>query len=417
MSAKPVNLEIIDSSLNGDVRDKLAKFISPIFELKKSLTEEFYLSLNTDYRHILKQSQSNILNFAMNEFGWQDIYDVDLFSITIKKKYDTAIKTSLKDTIDVDTNYFYQHYIIIKLSPAENFFFAIIGKRLKDVLHMEDAISKKASDLEKTFDERQKYALDEQNKKYAKLQFDLENITITTQKLKEQVTKELEEKFNMFSAAQSSQNDELVKLRQQLSEFATTFTTTLANATNELKAGYESKLNIFNEKLQETATNLTTVTSAQSEQQKSLESVKSSNEQKFLALEGTFTEQNKTLESNKVEFETKFSQLKSVLDTNFHTLKSDTETKLTELRGNEEKLKLENDARLGAVEQGIKSQIALLSEGEKNRYTELTNLLNTIRKDFVDKVAELKGFIGQLDVNVRDLESKVFPNGKDMIRQ
>ena len=330
MSGKPaLNLEVLDSSLSGDVRDKLIKVISPAFEMKKSITEEYYLAVNNDFRHLLKQSNNNILDFAIKEFGWKDIYDVDLLAATISKKYDNTIKTSLKDAIDVDNNDFYQHHIVIKLSHVAFCFFSIVGKKLKDALGMEEKIERRALELEKIIDEKDKTSSEINNKKYDKFRFELDNVTVTTQKLKDQVTKDLSDALGQLAAIKTNYFDEINRIRDQLNNLNATFTNNLADSKNELKADYDGKISAQNDKLMQSINSLS---NAQNEQQKSIDVTKNQSEQKFGALQHTVDEQVKVQTQFKAETDAKFAELKTVNDTKFNTIKAESDAKSVELK-------------------------------------------------------------------------------------
>jgi len=244
MSVKPtVNLEIIDSSLTGDVRDKLARLLVPIFEVKKGISEEYYLQLITDYRHMLKQPEHNILDFSVREFGWKDIFDVDLLGISIKKKYDNNVKTSLlKDIINVDKNNFYHHSIVVKLSPESFCFFAIIGKKLNDVFEVEKMIANKTEELSKALEEKDRNNTEANNQRYTKLKFDLDNLGSVHSSKIDKVTKDLEGLYAQITEIKSNHLEDTNKLASQLVELNTTLTNSLNNSATELKSHYEEKL-------------------------------------------------------------------------------------------------------------------------------------------------------------------------------
>lgn len=412
MSTKPV-LEVVDTSLSPEIRDKLVKVISPIFEVTKSVTEEFYLSVNSDFREILRRPQSNILDFAITEFGWKDIYDVNIFSMIVRKKYDIAMKTSLIDVIKADTNYFYQHYIVIKTSPGSNQFIAITGKRLKDVLEMKDGIDNKIASLEKTLEEKERVSTEIQNKKFDKVRFELDNIAVNTRELKDKVTKELEETFRQIASIKNNHSEELLKIQNQLLDINSSFTTTLASSNNELKMSCESKINTLNEKLVEMIAN---VNHTQNEYQKAVDTIRATSEQKFGALQNNLDEQSNTQKTQKAELDAKFSELKVVSDTRFHTLKTETDLKLAEFKSMQIELRNEQTSKYEELKQELKSGFAHVSS-EFIRQNDLTSKLDSIRAEFAETTNKLKGYITVLDSNVHDLEMKVFPTGKDMIRQ
>lgn len=415
MSGKfTLNLEILDSSLSGDVRDKLIKVISPAFEMQKSkLTEEYYLAVNQDFRHLLKQSNNNILDFAIKEFGWKDIYDVDLLAATISKKYDNTIKTSLKDAIDVDNNDFYQHHIVIKLSHVAFCFFSIVGKKLKDALGMEEKIEKKTSELEKVIDEKEKAATENNNKKYDKLRFELDNVAVTSQKLKDQVTKDISDILSQVATIKTSYFDEINKLREHLNGLNTSIVDSKNEVKTELKADYESKTSALNDKFTEFITN---VSNAQNDQHKSIESIKAQSEQKFGALQHTVDEQVNVQTQFKAETDAKFAELKTVNDTKFHTFKTEGDAKYAELKALQEAKYQEQKNEQNALKEENKTNFSLVTTENNARYNELSNKINDILKTISGQATEMKGYMNILESNVNDIESKVFPNGKEIIR-
>jgi hypothetical protein len=248
----------------------------------------------------------------------------------------------------------------------------------------------------------------------------LDNVAVTTQKLKDQVTKDLADTLNQLATIKTNYFDEINKIRDQVDNLNTTFTNNLTNSNNELKTGYESKINALNDKLVESMSNINTI---QNDQQKIIEATKvqsQQSEQKLGVLQNVVDEHVQAHTTFKVEINDKITEkiteLKTVNDTKFHMITTESNARLTELKTTQDSKYQEYLSDKSLAKEENKTNFNIITTDNSTKYVELSDKINNILKIISGQATEMKGYMNILESNVNDLESKVFPNGKEVIR-
>jgi hypothetical protein len=275
-------IEIISSSINDamliqNFRDTI---LTKIFEIKRaSLQDGEYWQMNTDFDHILRKKESSIIDYAQKNFGWTDIYDISITSITFKKKFE-EIKPKISSITNMFDELYYNHYIVVQLTPETSVLLVFIGKRWKDVLGIQKNTDKQIAHLQETTDKHTAELRESVEKKIADLHASLSavlqdhdaKLDVTKQNISDINTKisTIETAISNIEKETITINNEIVKRetamhknlaeqRETLQNTMTSQSTSLQDSLAKREAVMQENLTKLNSMIQENVATLNTM--------------------------------------------------------------------------------------------------------------------------------------------------------------
>lgn len=372
-----LELVLLDTNIPDTCVEKFkTSILSAILVSCVNINGEQFWKVNSDYKHVLKGKNSCILDFVRSCLNWNDVYDVDLFGLQIKKQYE-EVKSHINDFINISSAYVECH-AVVKTTPNESFMIMIVGKKAMDVLHIGETAR-----------------LDLAAK------FDILNNTINNR-----ITDVTNLVNTQIQNVNNVVNSQIFTIKEELKNNLTTITETTDRKICEFNAKCEKITLDSNNKFEELARKTEFV------DVKFMEINNATNQKIDEAIRQTQTVEARTTEMNNATNQkideairqTQTIDAKTIEMNNVTNQKFDEAIRQTQtICANRcQEILVYTDTKLDAVKNEL---IAMMNQ-----------LKNDISERFVTLNASVNDRMAKLDNSIQDLETVAFPKGKDFLR-
>lgn len=350
------NIEIYGSNIPENVFDEFTNYIvDNAFDYDAN---DKTLKYNADYRYKFMRN-NGFMDFLRDKCGWKILYDIDFVSLKVANKEYSQIIGTVNEIVNLDPDYYYNHYVVIKTSSFTMLVFVVIGKKAQD-LFLDDHLAK--------IHEKYGPMFDNVNLLVDNVKADLSNLEVKQNEANQKLEGLLNEFKNANSALISAVRDDTIK---SLSDHNTQF-----DNVNKLLADQQVQNDNTNKSLLEHQAILDTTSQSLSDHQTKLNDAKN----KYDELNNQLTNMAQVLNDMKSQYE-KLSNDLFVLTTE------------------------KNKILEGIV------QIKELNSTTSKTLEDNTNNLKNLEADN----ETLRKTVKDTDMKVEELISIVFPHGKELV--